>query len=58
MNTNTYGLLLKAMSKIIDEENNFRDGYVYEGLAEDMAKAARLIYDGCLKSSRFMESQA
>jgi hypothetical protein len=52
----TYSKLVAAMEKIIASENNDRDGYVYEDLAVDMAKASALVYDGCLRSSQFTES--
>lgn len=55
MNPTTYARLVTAMSKIIDQENNERDAYVYEDLNRDMATAARLVYDSCLKAGRFTE---
>src|SRR5258708_2106693 len=58
MNNRTFNVLVEAMSSVIDEENNCRDGYVYDDLAKDMAIAARAVYDACLKSSVFTERES
>lgn len=57
MKESTFAKLIEAMGAIISEEDDDREGYVYEGLRMDMAGAARSVYRACLKSSVFTESQ-
>lgn len=58
----TYSKLIGLMEEVINEENEYRaeadGGYVYEALAKDMAKAARLVYDASLHGSRMAEASA
>jgi len=49
----TFAHLVKAMEKIIDEENDVREFMVYDLLAEDMANAAKLVYDACLAGQSY-----
>lgn len=52
-----YAHLVKAMDKLLEDSdfNNERpqDGYVYEMLAEDMADAAKSVYNACMAGQKF-----
>jgi hypothetical protein len=51
--------LLAAMEALLEtsDEERANQGYVYERLALDMAKAAELVYDACLKGQQYAELQ-
>lgn len=57
MKARTFANMVEVMNDIIGEENEDRDGIVYETLAEDMASAARLVYDAALKAQSYAESE-
>jgi hypothetical protein len=58
MNANTFALLVDAMESIINEENEERSQVVYPQLADDMATAARQVYDACLRGQEYAESES
>jgi hypothetical protein len=49
--------MVEVLGDIIAEEDEDRDGVVYATLAEDMARAARLVYDSCLKGQAYAEHE-
>lgn len=51
--------LINAIDKILEDTSGDRidQGYVYDNLAVDMAAAAGLVYDSCLKGQRFSDQQ-
>jgi hypothetical protein len=57
MKPRTFANMVECLEDIIAEENEDRDGTVYQSLAEDMAKAAALVYDACLKGQSYAESE-
>jgi len=58
MKDRTFSNLVEVLEGIIGEENEYRDGVVYENLARDMAAAARLVYDSCLKGQSYAKSES
>lgn len=57
MKLTTYHTLVAAMEKVINEENNDRDGMVYGSLATDMADVAQVVYDACLKGQSYAKDE-
>lgn len=57
MKARTFANMVEVLNDIIGEENDERDGVVYESLAEDMAKAAALVYDASLKAQSYAENE-
>lgn len=57
MKARTFANMVEVLGDIIGEENDDRDGVVYATLAEDMANAARLVYDSCLKGQSYAASE-
>jgi hypothetical protein len=53
MKLRTYEMMVAALDRVIENENNDREGYVYGNLVHDMAKAAELVYDSCLKGQSY-----
>lgn len=51
MKAATFAVLVEFMEQAIAQEDNDRDGWVYPRLSEDMAIAARAVYDACLRGS-------
>jgi hypothetical protein len=49
--------MVEVLEDIIGEENEDRTGVVYQNLARDMATAARLVYDSCLKGQSYAEDE-
>ena len=43
------------MDKVIALEDDDRSGMVYDTLAVDMAKAAKLVYNACLRAQVYAE---
>lgn len=41
------------MQSFLEETSEQRDQLCYENLAEDMAKAAALVYDSCMAGQKF-----
>jgi hypothetical protein len=56
MKANTFALLVEAIESIMNEENEERSQIVYPQLSEDMATAARQVYDACLRGQEYAES--
>jgi hypothetical protein len=54
----TFAHLVTATHKIIAEEDDERSHMVYDGLAEDMARAAENVYNACLRGQAYAESQS
>jgi len=57
MKAMTFAKLVEAIEEVLAEEDDDREGYIYDELAEEMAKAARLVYDACLDGQRFAKDQ-
>lgn len=57
MKPRTFANMVECLQEIICEENEDRTAMVYGTLAEDMAKAAALVYDSCLKGQSYAESE-
>jgi hypothetical protein len=58
MKPRTFANLVECIEDIIGEENDDRSGAVYPSLANDMASAARLVYDSCLKGQAYDENES
>ena len=60
MNNRLKAELEKTLYDFMDkhcEDNDWPDGFVYEGLEIDMALAASLVFDSCKKSSIFTQDE-
>lgn len=57
MKARTFANMVEVLGDIIGEENEDRDGIVFPSLADDMAKAARLVYDSCLKGQQYAKDE-
>lgn len=57
MKARTFANMVEVLGDIIGEEDEDRDGAVYASLAEDMANAARLVYDSCLKGQSYAKNE-
>lgn len=57
MKDKTFANMVEVLEDIIGEENENREGLVYPALAQDMATAARLVYDSCLKGQSYAENE-
>ena len=57
MKIRTFANMVEVLGDIIAEEDEDRNGAVYESLAEDMANAARLVYDACLKGQSYAKNE-
>lgn len=59
MRPETFVMLIRAMDAILDDEAEAdeRNGYVYENLSTDMANAAKLVYESCIKGQVFAAQQ-
>ena len=57
MKTETYKLLAAAMERVIQEENADRTSVVYGNLHYDMADAAELVYDSCLRGQSYAKNE-
>lgn len=57
MKSELFAKLEKSIRNFLDAncEDDHWDGYVYMGLAEDMARAASLVFDGCMKGQEYAE---
>jgi hypothetical protein len=53
MKAATFAVLVEKMEEVIEEENEDREGFVYPRLSDDMALAARAVYDACRRGSEF-----
>ena len=53
----TFAYMTKVLEEVIELENDKRSGFVYSGLAIDMAKAAKLVYDACVIASEFTQDE-
>lgn len=58
MKSSTFAHLVTAMDAIISRENEDRDGVVYESLGDDMARAAKLVYDAALKAQSYAKDES
>jgi hypothetical protein len=59
VNYKDFAKLIEMMDNFIDDDEvtENRDEYVYEELAEEMAKAASLVYDACIDGQRSAKNQ-
>jgi len=57
MKRETYKILAAAMERVIQEETADRTGVVYGNLRYDMADAAELVYDTCLKGQSYAKNE-
>ena len=57
MKPKTFANLVEVIEDVINKENEDRDGVVYQTLSEDMANAARLVYDSCLKGQSYAKDE-
>lgn len=57
MKPRTFSYLVDAMEEVIGVEDEDREGVVYTSLAKDMARAAELIYDSCLKGQSYSKDE-
>lgn len=57
MKARTFANMVEVLTDIIGEEDDDREGVVYESLAEDMAKAAALVYDASLKGQSYAQDE-
>lgn len=55
MNPNMFAKLVEAINDVIGNDDDEREGYVYPALSENMADAARLVYNSCLRGQEFAE---
>lgn len=58
MKSRTFANMVEVLEDIIGAENEDRDGIVYLSLAEDMARAAALVYDSCLKGQSYAKDES
>ena len=56
-----YAHLVKAMDQLLDDTGDERgiskEGWVYENLSQDMADAAKAVYNACMAGQKFAEQQ-
>lgn len=57
MKSKMFQQLVDSIDEAILLENGDRKDFVYESLAKDMAGAARLVYDACLKGQSFAKDE-
>ena len=61
MSPTLYAELHRAIDKVVMDARSKatldQEGWVYHDLSIDMAQAARLVWDACMKSSLFTEQQ-
>jgi hypothetical protein len=53
MQARHYAKLVEMMEAFLYQTDGSRDGYVYEQLADDMAYAAKLVYQACERGQAF-----
>lgn len=58
MKSRTFANMVEVLEDIIGEEDEDRDGVIYASLAQDMARAAQLVYDSCLKSQSYAKNES
>jgi hypothetical protein len=57
MNAHMFAAMIDAINRVIENDDDERDGYVYPALAQDMAEAARLVYNSCLIGQEYEHRQ-
>jgi hypothetical protein len=57
MNPSMFAALVQAINDVIEGDDDDREGYVYPALGEDMAEAARQVYNACQLGQEFAERE-
>jgi hypothetical protein len=57
MNPQMFANLVMAINTVIENDDDAREGLVYPALAQDMAEAARLVYNSCLIGQEYEQRE-
>jgi hypothetical protein len=57
MKNQMFQKIVDAIDNAMLLENGDREGVVYDSLAKDMARAARVVYDACLKGQDYDKNE-